>query len=72
LAILIIAVGIAVIVIVRPNSTGEAANAGTDCGALDQADARDKRASSNAGSSAECSTLRNVASRTIGSGASAK
>jgi hypothetical protein len=72
LAILIIAVGISVIIIIGPYSTGETANAGTDCGAFDEADAGDERAGSNARSTAKCSALRDVASRAIGSGASAK
>jgi hypothetical protein len=73
LAILVIAVGIAIIIIISPYSAGETTDASTNRRAFDEADTRDKRASRNARSAAECCTLGNVASRTtVGSSASAK
>ena len=60
LAVLVIAVGIAVIVIVGPHRAGETADAGADRGTFDDADAGHDRAERSAAGRADRGALRHV------------
>jgi hypothetical protein len=61
LAILIIAVGIAVIIVVGPHGAGESADAGADCCAFDHVDTGDHRAERGATGGTDCGALGDVA-----------